>query len=194
MQKSPNFEPVMAQKTLLTQRDCEVTLRRLCHQLNEVHVPWSRTVLVGIQPRGSKLLKALVAQLEAEFATGPIAHGLLDITFHRDDFRRRDEPLAASPTEMDVLIEGKRVVLIDDVLYTGRSVRAALDALGDFGRPERVELCVLIDRRFSRELPIQPDYSGRRVDALNHERVRLNWNGEALESVLLESQPYAPER
>ena len=194
MQKSPNFEPEMAQKTLLTQRDCEVTLRRLCHQLNEVHVPWSRTVLVGIQPRGSKLLKALVAQLEAEFATGPIAHGLLDITFHRDDFRRRDEPLVASPTEMDVLIEGKRVVLIDDVLYTGRSVRAAPDALGDFGRPERVELCVLIDRRFSRELPIQPDYSGRRVDALNHERVRLNWNGEALESVLLESQPYAPER
>jgi pyrimidine operon attenuation protein/uracil phosphoribosyltransferase len=194
MQKSPNFEPEMAQKTLLTQRDCEVTLRRLCHQLNEVHVPWSRTVLVGIQPRGSKLLKALVAQLEVEFATGPIAHGLLDITFHRDDFRRRDEPLVASPTEMDVLIEGKRVVLIDDVLYTGRSVRAALDALGDFGRPERVELCVLIDRRFSRELPIQPDYSGRRVDALNHERVRLNWNGEALESVLLESQPYAPER
>jgi pyrimidine operon attenuation protein/uracil phosphoribosyltransferase len=194
MQKSPNFEAEMAQKTLLSQRDCEVTLRRLCHQLNEVHVPWSRTVLVGIQPRGSKLLKALVAQLEAEFQTGPIAHGLLDITFHRDDFRRRDEPLVASPTEMDVLIEGKRVVLIDDVLYTGRSVRAALDALGDFGRPERVELCVLIDRRFSRELPIQPDYSGRRVDALNHERVRLNWLGENLESVLLESQPYAPER
>ena len=194
MQKSPNFEAEMAQKTLLSQRDCEVTLRRLCHQLNEVHVPWSRTVLEGIQPRGSKLLKALVAQLESEFQTGPIAHGLLDITFHRDDFRRREEPLVASPTEMDVLIEGKRVVLIDDVLYTGRSVRAALDALGDFGRPERVELCVLIDRRFSRELPIQPDYSGRRVDALNHERVRLNWRGETLESVLLESQPYAPER
>jgi len=194
MQKSPNFEATMVQKTLLTQRDCEVTLRRLCHQLNEVHVPWNRTVLVGIQPRGSMLLKCLVAQLESDFGTGPIAHGLLDITFHRDDFRRRDEPLAASPTEMDVLIEGKRVVLIDDVLYTGRSVRAALDALGDFGRPQRVELCVLIDRRFSRELPIQPDYSGRRVDALNHERVRLNWQSQTLESVLLESQPYAPER
>jgi pyrimidine operon attenuation protein/uracil phosphoribosyltransferase len=194
MQKSPNFEATMVQKTLLTQRDCEVTLRRLCHQLNEVHVPWNRTVLVGIQPRGSMLLKSLVAQLESDFGTGPIAHGLLDITFHRDDFRRRDEPLAASPTEMDVLIEGKRVVLIDDVLYTGRSVRAALDALGDFGRPQRVDLCVLIDRRFSRELPIQPDYSGRRVDALNHERVRLNWQGQTLESVLLESQPYAPER
>ena len=184
----------MAQKTLLTQRDCEVTLSRLCHQLNEVHVPWTRTVLVGIQPRGSQLPKALVAQLEAEFGTGPIEHGLLDITFHRDDFRRRDEPLTASPTEMDVLIEGKRVVLVDDVLYTGRSVRAALDALGDFGRPQRVELCVLIDRRFSRELPIQPDYSGRRVDALNHERVRLNWLGDQLESVLLESPEHAPER
>ena len=128
MQKSPNFDPEMAQKTLLNQRDCAVTLSRLCHQLNEVHVPWNRTVLVGLQPRGSKLLKALVHQLESEFGTGPIEHGLLDITFHRDDFRRRDEPLVASPTEMDVLIEGKRVVLIDDVLYTGRSVRAALDA------------------------------------------------------------------
>jgi pyrimidine operon attenuation protein/uracil phosphoribosyltransferase len=182
MQKSPNFDPEMAQKTLLNQRDCAVTLSRLCHQLNEVHVPWNRTVLVG-----------LVHQLESEFGTGPIEHGLLDITFHRDDFRRRDEPLVASPTEMDVLIEGKRVVLIDDVLYTGRSVRAALDALGDFGRPERVELCVLVDRRFSRELPIQPDYSGRRVDALNHERVRLNWNGDQLESVLLESSENAPQ-
>ena len=193
MQKSPNFDPEMAQKTLLNQRDCAVTLSRLCHQLNEVHVPWNRTVLVGLQPRGSKLLKALVHQLESEFGTGPIEHGLLDITFHRDDFRRRDEPLVASPTEMDVLIEGKRVVLIDDVLYTGRSVRAALDALGDFGRPERAELCVLVDRRFSRELPIQPDYSGRRVDALNHERVRLNWNGDQLESVLLESSENAPQ-
>jgi pyrimidine operon attenuation protein/uracil phosphoribosyltransferase len=168
MQKSPNFDPEMAQKTLLNQRDCAVTLSRLCHQLNEVHVPWNRTVLVGLQPRGSKLLKALVHQLESEFGTGPIEHGLLDITFHR-------------------------VVLIDDVLYTGRSVRAALDALGDFGRPERVELCVLVDRRFSRELPIQPDYSGRRVDALNHERVRLNWNGDQLESVLLESSENAPQ-
>lgn len=184
----------MAQKTLLNQRDCAVTISRLCHQINEVHVPWDRTVLVGLQPRGAKLLQALVAQLEAEFATGPVANGLLDITFHRDDFRHREEPLAASPTEMNVLIEGKRVIIIDDVLYTGRSVRAALDALGDFGRPERVELCVLIDRRFSRELPIQPDYSGRRVDALNHERVRLNWSGSTLESVLLESPEYAPER
>ena len=184
----------MAPKTLLNQRECAVTISRLCHQINEVHVPWDRTVLVGLQPRGAKLLKALVAQLEAEFAAGPVANGLLDITFHRDDFRRREEPLAASPTEMNVLIEGKRVIIIDDVLYTGRSVRAALDALGDFGRPERVELCVLIDRRFSRELPIQPDYSGRRVDALNHERVRLNWSGSTLESVLLESPEYAPER
>jgi pyrimidine operon attenuation protein/uracil phosphoribosyltransferase len=94
---------------------------------------------------------------------------------------------------MDLLIEGKRVILVDDVLYTGRSVRAAMDALGDYGRPLRVELCVLIDRRFSRELPIQPDYSGRRVDAIAEERVRLDWT-ENLPTVLIESTPHAAQR
>ena len=165
----------MATKTLLDARDCALTLNRLCCQLNEVHFPWNNSVIIGLQPRGTRLAESIVERLQAEHGVPHIPFGALDITFHRDDFRRREEPLAASPNQMDLLIEGKRVILVDDVLYTGRSVRAAMDALGDYGRPLRVELCVLIDRRFSRELPIQPDYSGRRVDAIAEERVRLDW-------------------
>ena len=186
MQKSPNFDPEMAQKTLLNQRDCAVTLSRLCHQLNEVHVPWNRTVLVGLQPRGSKLLKALVHQLESEFGTGPIEHGLLDITFHRDDFRRRETPLLPSITNIDFSIENKRIILIDDVLFTGRTIRAGLDALLTFGRPSQVQLLALIDRRFSRDLPIQADYIGKTVDTLTSERVAVEWKEiEGQDQVLL---------
>ena len=101
--------------------------------------------------------------------------GLLDITFYRDDFRRRDEPLEATNTQIDFLIEDKNVVLIDDVLFSGRSVRAALTAIQSYGRPENVELLVLIDRRFSRHLPIQPTYKGRQVDAINEEKVIVHW-------------------
>jgi pyrimidine operon attenuation protein/uracil phosphoribosyltransferase len=183
----------MATKTLLDARDCALTLNRLCCQLNEVHFPWNNSVIIGLQPRGTRLAESIVERLQAEHGVPHIPFGALDITFHRDDFRRREEPLAASPNQMDLLIEGKRVILVDDVLYTGRSVRAAMDALGDYGRPLRVELCVLIDRRFSRELPIQPDYSGRRVDAIAEERVRLDWN-ENLPTVLIESTPHAAQR
>ena len=183
----------MATKTLLDARDCALTLNRLCCQLNEVHFPWNNSVIIGLQPRGTRLAESIVERLQAEHGVPHIPFGALDITFHRDDFRRREEPLAASPNQMDLLIEGKRVILADDVLYTGRSVRAAMDALGDYGRPLRVELCVLIDRRFSRELPIQPDYSGRRVDAIAEERVRLDWN-ENLPTVLIESTPHAAQR
>lgn len=183
----------MATKTLLDARDCALTLNRLCCQLNEVHFPWNNSVIIGLQPRGTRLAEAIVARLQTEHGVGDVPFGALDITFHRDDFRRREEPLAASPNEMNVLIEGKRVILVDDVLYTGRSVRAGMDALQDYGRPLRVELCVLIDRRFSRELPIQPDYSGRRVDAIAEERVRLDW-AKDLPSVLIESTPHAAQR
>ncbi|MDA8787538.1 bifunctional pyr operon transcriptional regulator/uracil phosphoribosyltransferase PyrR [Schleiferiaceae bacterium] len=183
----------MATKTLLDARDCDLTLHRLCCQLNEVHFPWNNSVIIGLQPRGTRLAEAIVSRLQREHGINEVPFGALDITFHRDDFRRREEPLAASPNQMDVLVEGKRVIIVDDVLYTGRSVRAAMDALQDYGRPQRVELCVLVDRRFSRELPIQPDYSGRRVDAIAEERVRLEW-ADDLPSVLIESTPHAAQR
>ena len=183
----------MATKTLLDARECAATLNRLCCQLNEVHFPWNNSVIIGLQPRGTQLAKALIHLLKSQHGVEEIPFGALDITFHRDDFRRREEPIAASPNEMNLLIESKRVILVDDVLYTGRSVRAAMDALGDYGRPTRVELCVLVDRRFSRELPIQPDFSGRRVDAIAEERVRLVWTNE-VPTVLIESIPHAAKR
>ncbi len=183
----------MATKTLLDARECAATLNRLCCQLNEVHFPWNNSVIIGLQPRGTQLAKALIQLLKTQHGVDDVPFGALDITFHRDDFRRREEPIAASPNEMNVLIEGKRVILVDDVLYTGRSVRAAMDALGDYGRPTRVELCVLVDRRFSRELPIQPDFSGRRVDAIAEERVRLEWAND-VPTILIESIPHAAKR
>jgi bifunctional protein pyrR len=112
-----------------------------------------------------------------------ISLGLLDITFFRDDFRRAGKPLEANSTAIDFIVENKRVVFIDDVLYTGRSIRAALSAIQSFGRPSQIELLVLIDRRFSRQLPIQPDYSGKQVDAINNERVIVNWNDNSVQVI-----------
>lgn len=113
--------------------------------------------------------------LQTDYNIKNLESGLLDITFYRDDFRRRDEPLAATSTEINFLIEDKKVVIIDDVLYSGRSVRSALTALQSYGRPKNIELLVLIDRRFSRHLPIQPNYRGRQVDAINEEKVLVTW-------------------
>jgi pyrimidine operon attenuation protein/uracil phosphoribosyltransferase len=104
-----------------------------------------------------------------------IKFGLLDITFFRDDFRRGEKTLEANKTEIDFIVEDKKVIFIDDVLYTGRSIRSALTAIQSFGRPSEIELLVLIDRRFSRHLPIQPDYRGRQVDAINNEKVKVCW-------------------
>src|SRR5690606_39849114 len=105
-----------------------------------------------------------------------INYGVLDITLYRDDVR--EEIHMATKTEIDFSIEGKNVMLIDDVLYTGRTIRAALDALQDFGRPQKVELCVLINRRFSRELPIQPDYCGKQINTQPTQKVKADWDKE----------------
>jgi pyrimidine operon attenuation protein/uracil phosphoribosyltransferase len=106
-----------------------------------------------------------------------IEYGELDISFYRDDFRRR-ELIVPSATKMDIVVEAKNVILIDDVLYTGRTIRAALDALLDFGRPLRVELLALIDRKFSRELPIAADYIGQSIDTIASEKVLVQLQSE----------------
>jgi pyrimidine operon attenuation protein/uracil phosphoribosyltransferase len=176
----------MTQKRLFGPEELRVLLHRLACQLRESHRFFEHTVLIGLQPRGVALAQALAHLLRTEYGIADVATGSLDATFFRDDFRRRDEPLRANRTEIAHSIEGKKVVLIDDVLYTGRTLRAALDALHAFGRPQRTELLVLIDRRFRRELPIQPDYVGRHVDALDTEKVRLDWSPQGeLESVSL---------
>ncbi|PCE65015.1 bifunctional pyr operon transcriptional regulator/uracil phosphoribosyltransferase PyrR [Sediminicola luteus] len=165
----------MGQKELLSAKEINIILHRLACQLLENHLDFSDTVLVGLQPRGKYLAQRLEHILKAEYGADGVQLGLLDITFFRDDFRRGDKPLQANSTHIDFLIEGKKVVLVDDVLYTGRSIRAALTALQSFGRPSEIELLTLIDRRFSRHLPIQPNYRGRQVDAINHEKVKVLW-------------------
>ncbi len=139
----------------------------------ENHVDLTNTVLIGLQPRGVFLSDQLVDEIKKETSTEKIQYGKLDITFYRDDIRK--ELHIANRTDIPFSIEGKNVVLIDDVLYTGRTIRAALDALLDFGRPEKVELCVLIDRRFSRQLPIHPDYTGKSIDAIVSQKVKVFW-------------------
>lgn len=165
----------MGQKILLNTKEINIILHRLACQLIEKHLNFNNTVLIGIQPRGIFLAERLIKILKEEYQIKNIQYGRLDITFFRDDFRRGDKPLEANATKMDFLIENKKVVFIDDVLYTGRSINAALTAIQSFGRPSEVELLTLIDRRFSRHLPIQPDYRGRQVDAINEERVKVKW-------------------
>ena len=169
------FGITMSKKTLLNSKEIHIILHRLACQLIEKHNNFKNTVLIGIQPRGIYLAKRLVAILQNNYAISTIKLGHLDITFYRDDFRRRDEPLEANKTHIDFIVEDKNVVFIDDVLFSGRSIRAALTAIQSFGRPSDIELLVLIDRRFSRHLPIQPDYIGRQVDVINEEKVTVHW-------------------
>tara|TARA_R110000868_G_scaffold91812_4_gene254431 strand:- start:12717 stop:13256 length:540 start_codon:yes stop_codon:yes gene_type:complete len=165
----------MSQKVLLNAKEVNIILHRLTCQLIEKHNDFSNTVLIGLQPRGVYLANRIAKILKEDYKVKNIQLGLLDITFFRDDFRRGDKPLEANTTNINFIVENKTVVFIDDVLYTGRSIRAALTAIQSFGRPNEIELLTLIDRRFSRHLPIQPDYKGRQVDVINNEKVKVNW-------------------
>ncbi|GAA0744259.1 MULTISPECIES: bifunctional pyr operon transcriptional regulator/uracil phosphoribosyltransferase PyrR [Flavobacteriaceae] len=165
----------MSQKVLLNAKEVNIILHRLACQLIENHNDFSNTVLIGIQPRGKYLANRLAKMLTEDYKVKNIQLGHLDITFFRDDFRRGEKTLEANTTEINFLVENKNVVFIDDVLYTGRSIRSALTAIQSFGRPNEIELLTLIDRRFSRHLPIQPNYRGRQVDAINKEKVKVNW-------------------
>ena len=165
----------MSQKVLLSSIEVNIILHRLACQLIENHLDFKNTVLIGIQPRGIFLAERLSKLMREEYKIPEVKLGHLDITFYRDDFRRNEKPLEANTTHINFIVEDKKVVFIDDVLYTGRSIRAALTAIQSFGRPSEIELLTLIDRRFSRHLPIQPDYSGRQVDAINNEKVKVMW-------------------
>jgi len=165
----------MSQKVLLNATEVSIALNRLACQLIENHDDFSNTVLIGLQPRGIYLANRLKTLLQEKYGIENIKLGYLDITFYRDDFRRSDKPLEANKTKINFIVEDKKVVFIDDVLYTGRSIRAGLTAIQSFGRPLEIELLTLIDRRFSRHLPIQPDYRGRQVDAINDEKVKVYW-------------------
>jgi len=163
----------MTRKLILSSPLLEITISRLCQELIENQITGIETVILGLQPRGIYFAERIQAELQKHSETAPLL-GKLDATFYRDDFRRRD-PLAPNSTEIPFLVENKRVILVDDVLATGRMVRAAMDALNAFGRPAKVELCVLIDRIYNRDLPIHPDYIGKSVNTLSTEKVLVEW-------------------
>jgi len=172
-------------KSIITKKQIALTVKRLAHQILENHLQLENTVLIGIQPRGIFLSDRIVNELKAMLPNEKILYGKLDITFYRDDVR--NELKLANATEISFSIAGKNIIIIDDVLWTGRTTRSALDALIDFGRPLKVELCVLIDRRFSRELPIHADYIGRAIDTFPSQKVFVRWNENyGVDEVVLE--------
>ncbi len=166
----------MSEKIVFNHEELDLSVNRLCWQLIENYIDFSDTVLIGLQPRGYIFAEKIHNKLKELTSISKIPLGSLDITFFRDDFRRRDAPISANQTEINFLVEGKKVIFIDDVLYTGRSIRAGMDAINSFGRPCQIELLVLIDRRFSRELPIEPNYVGMTVDAIDSEKVVVDWD------------------
>jgi pyrimidine operon attenuation protein/uracil phosphoribosyltransferase len=176
----------MKQSIILGNPKFDITIKRLCHQLIENHNDFSNSVLIGLQPRGIYLAKRVQQHLKALMPKNDIKLGNLDVTFFRDDFRTSEKLLLANSTNIDFIIENKKVILIDDVLYTGRTIRAGLDAMLAFGRPQKVELLVLIDRRYTRHLPIEPDYIGLQVDSISSEKVIVKWKEtEGVDEVVL---------
>ncbi len=165
----------MRPKTLLDKELFNLIVNRLCYELIENHDDFDNTALIGIQPRGVILAKEIYSRLKEIDPKNKLLYGELDITFYRDDFRRREDPVLANATKIDFLIEEKKVILVDDVLFTGRTIRSAFDALLAFGRPEVIELLVLIERRFSKQVPVDPLYIGKSVDSIASQRVLVKW-------------------
>ncbi len=162
-------------RTILEKERFGLTIERLCHELIENYGNFEDACLIGVQPRGVLLADRIHQRLRKILKLPTIQYGKLDITFYRDDFRTRQKPLSASTTEIDFLVENKKVLLIDDVLYTGRTIQSALTALQQYGRPKQVELLALVDRRFNRHLPIQSDYVGLTIDAIDEAYVKVEW-------------------
>ena len=165
----------MKPQILLDKKLFDLVLNRLCYELIEQHDDFKNTAIIGIQPRGVLLARQIIKRLKEISPKCNLEYGELDITFYRDDFRRREGHLMANMTKIDFLIEGKEVVLVDDVLFTGRTIRSAFDALLAFGRPETIELLVLIERRFSKQVPVDARYIGKSVDSIASQRVLVEW-------------------
>jgi pyrimidine operon attenuation protein / uracil phosphoribosyltransferase len=166
---------MLEEREILNKKSMIITIERLCHQLIEVHNTFDNTVLIGVQPRGAYLNNRILKKLKLIVPNSNIESGNVDISFYRDDLMRRDEPIVPDVMDINLSLEGKDVVLIDDVLFTGRSIRSAIDALMAFGRPKSVELLTLINRRFSRHLPIQPNYVGKTIDVMESEKIIVEW-------------------
>lgn len=161
----------MPDRVLMTAEDVRRALTRIAHEILEAHRGAHDLVLVGMRTRGVPLAERLARAMHDIEGT-PVPVGSLDIAFYRDDLPTRGPSLQVSPSEIPTDISDKRVVLVDDVLYTGRSIRAALDAMADFGRPQRIQLAVLVDRGH-RELPIRADYVGKNIPTNRGEEIQV---------------------
>jgi pyrimidine operon attenuation protein/uracil phosphoribosyltransferase len=175
----------MRQVTLIDSKLLRLIINRLCYQLIENHDEFKESVIIGLQPRGVFLAENIVERLRQIQPKSIIQFGVIDPTFYRDDFRRSDKSLIALPTDIPMSLEGKNIVFIDDVLYTGRTIRAGLEGMLEYGRPASVELLVLIDRRFTRELPIEPKYIGKSVDSYDNQKVKVMWKKDGGEDKVL---------
>ena len=174
----------MSNKILLDSKKIEIILSRLVCQLIENHKDFHDTVLLGLQPRGIFLIDKILEIFKRDHPNIEIKSGILDYTFFRDDFRRSEKTLSASSTKIDFSIENKNVVLIDDVLFTGRSIKAAMSSIDSYGRPKSIELLVLIDRRFKREIPIEANYCGAKIDTFKGDRVKVVWGEKLSDNVI----------
>ena len=157
------------QSTVLDARAVDRTLRRMADEIVELNDGTDDLIIVGIQRRGVQLAARIVSSI-ADREKADVPFGALDITLYRDDLQTVGPRPVVGPTNIPTDVDGRSVVIVDDVLYTGRTVRAALDELADFGRPKRIALAVLIDRG-GRELPIQPDIVGKRIECAPGQRV-----------------------
>jgi len=174
----------MPNKILLDSKKIEIILSRLVYELIENHKDFHDTVLLGLQPRGIFLIDKILEVFKRDHPNIKIKSGILDYTFFRDDFRRSEKTLSASSTKIDFSIENKNVVLIDDVLFTGRSIKAAMSSIDTYGRPNSIELLVLIDRRFKREIPIEANYCGAKIDTFKGDRVKVLWGEQLKDNVI----------
>jgi pyrimidine operon attenuation protein / uracil phosphoribosyltransferase len=162
-------------KVIFSEDRISLTLMRLCHQVIENHPDMHKLCIVGIQERGVMLAERLKFHLHNLLGEQQFSYGKLDISFYRDDFRRREIPIKAASTDIEFEIEDKNVLLVDDVLYTGRTVHAAISAISDIGRPRKIEMLCMVDRRFNRHFPIKADYAGLSIDSLDEAYVKVKW-------------------
>jgi pyrimidine operon attenuation protein/uracil phosphoribosyltransferase len=179
------FALTMRQLTLIDSKLLHLIITRLACQLIENHDDFSQSVIIGMQPRGVLLAERILEQLKHMQPKVDVPYGVVDPTFYRDDFRIHHKPLIARKTDIPFSLEGKHVIFIDDVLYTGRTIRAGLEGIMEYGRPATVELLVLVERRFTRELPIEPKYVGKRVDSYDNQQVKVMWKGDAGEDKVI---------
>jgi len=161
---------------ILSAEAMQRALARMAHEIVERNALTERLVLIGLQTRGVFLARRLVRAIH-EITGREIQHGALDISMYRDDLNRRSSPPTVKSTDIPFGLDDKDVVLVDDVLFTGRSVRAAMDALNDFGRPSRLQLAILVDRGH-REIPIRADFVGKNVPTSLKERIRVRMTEE----------------